>query len=63
MGRGLSLSAADNASVDLTGLWRGLDPNVADRHGTQATQIFEMNLKRVGDTDWPLAGQAKAPQH
>jgi hypothetical protein len=27
-----------------------------------ATQIFEMNLKRLGDTDWPMAGQAKAPQ-
>lgn len=30
------------------------------RPGAPDTRVFEMRLKRVGDTDWPLAGQATA---
>ena len=40
--------------------WREIGEFVRADGGT--TQIFEMNLKRLGDTDWPMAGQAKAPQ-
>jgi hypothetical protein len=40
--------------------WREVGEVV--RSDQTATQIFEMNLKRVGDSDWPLAGQAKAPR-
>ncbi|MEP6864231.1 MAG: DUF1579 domain-containing protein [Deltaproteobacteria bacterium] len=32
--------------------WREVGEFVAE--GAPAAQIFEMNLKRVGDTDWPL---------
>ncbi len=37
--------------------WREIGERVA-ADGT-ATLIFEMNLHRIGDTDWPLQGQAK----
>ena len=40
--------------------WREIGEFV--RPDQPAVQIFEMNLKRLGDTDWPLAGQAKAPR-
>jgi hypothetical protein len=41
------------------GAWREVGELVRPDGG--ATPIFEMNLKRLGDTDWPMAGQAKAP--
>src|SRR5262245_61865422 len=34
------------------GRWREVGEHVSP--GKPAVQIFEMNLKRVGDTDWPL---------
>lgn len=40
--------------------WREVGELV--RPDQTTTQIFEMNLRRVGDTDWPLAGQASAPK-
>lgn len=40
--------------------WREVGEIV--RPDQSVTQIFEMNLRRVGDTDWPLAGQARAPK-
>jgi hypothetical protein len=40
--------------------WREMGELV--RPDQTTTQIFEMNLRRMGDTDWPLAGQAKAPK-
>ncbi len=40
--------------------WREVGEMV--RADGSATQIFEMNLHRVGDSDWPMAGQASAPQ-
>ncbi|WP_372781637.1 DUF1579 domain-containing protein [Phenylobacterium sp.] len=40
--------------------WREVGEFVRPDGGV--TQIFEMNLRRVGDTDWPMAGQAKGPQ-
>ena len=42
------------------GTWREVGEMTRPDGGT--TQIFEMNLKRIGDTDWPLAGQATAPR-
>jgi hypothetical protein len=42
------------------GVWREVGEMTRPDGGT--TQIFEMNLKRVGDTDWPHAGQAAAPK-
>lgn len=42
------------------GVWREVGEMTRPDGGT--TQIFEMTLKRVGDTDWPLAGQATAPK-
>ena len=39
--------------------WREVGEMV--RPDGTATRIFEMTLKRVGDTDWPLAGQATSP--
>lgn len=42
------------------GGWREIGEMV--RPDGTATRIFEMTLKRVGDTDWPLAGQATAPR-
>jgi hypothetical protein len=42
------------------GVWR--EVGEMTRPDGAVTQIFEMNLKRVGDTDWPLAGQAAAPK-
>lgn len=41
------------------GTWREVGEMI--RPDGASTQIFEMNLKRVGDSDWPLVGQAKAP--
>ena len=46
------------------GSWREIGEYVADGKAPQKT--FEMNLKRVGDTDWPLgtpvpASAAKSP--
>ena len=48
------------AATHTADTWREVGEFV--RPDGAATQIFEMNLKRLGDTDWPLAGQAKAPQ-
>ena len=36
------------------GKWREVGEQIAP--GKDAVQIFEMNLTRVGDTDWPAAG-------
>ena len=36
------------------GSWHEVQQYVAD--GQPARQIFEMTLKRIGDTDWPAAG-------
>jgi hypothetical protein len=41
------------------GVWREAGEMI--RPDGRSTPIFEMNLKRVGDTDWPLAGQANGP--
>lgn len=32
------------------------------RAGAPPVKVFEMNLHRVGDSDWPMAGQATAPK-
>jgi hypothetical protein len=40
--------------------WREVGEMV--RPDGTATRIFEMTLKRLGDTDWPLGGQATAPK-
>jgi hypothetical protein len=40
--------------------WREIGEMV--RPDGSVTQIFEMNLHRLGNTDWPLAGQATAPK-
>ena len=36
------------------GAWRELGDQIAP--GKEPVRFFEMNLKRVGDTDWPAAG-------
>jgi hypothetical protein len=36
------------------GAWREVGDRIAP--GKQPVRFFEMNLKRVGDTDWPAAG-------
>jgi hypothetical protein len=36
------------------GAWKEVGERVAP--GQAPVQFFEMNLKRVGDTDWPAAG-------
>ena len=41
------------------GVWREVGDMTLPDGSTR--RILEMNLKRVGDTDWPMAGQAKAP--
>jgi hypothetical protein len=36
------------------GLWREVGDRIVS--GKEPARFFEMNLKRVGDTDWPAAG-------
>jgi hypothetical protein len=56
--------AAGPATIRYTGTFKdGVLREVGElvqADGT-TTQIFEMNLRRVGDSDWPKAGQFKAP--
>lgn len=47
------------AAIVRDGVWREVGEMV--RPDGNATQIFEMNLRRTGDSDWPLAGQATVP--
>jgi hypothetical protein len=37
------------------GVWHEVGTRVP-KAGGQGVMIFEMTLKRVGETDWPLAG-------
>jgi hypothetical protein len=53
------IPAGPNATIRYTamlrnGVWNELGDYVAA--GQPPRRIFEMNLQRVGDTDWPLAG-------
>lgn len=43
----------------LDGRWREIGERLVP--GKPAVQIFEMNLKRVGGTDWPAADPVPAP--
>ena len=36
------------------GAWREVGDQIAP--GKEPARFFEMNLKRVGDTDWPAGG-------
>lgn len=54
-----STPAGPNASIRYTAVikgdaWREIGEYIAE--GQPPRQIFEMNLKRVGDTDWPGGG-------
>lgn len=54
-----SVPAGPNMSIRYTavikdGAWREIGEFIME--GQPPRQIFEMNLKRVGDTDWPGAG-------
>ena len=40
------------------GAWKEVGERIAP--GQAPVQFFEMNLKRVGDTDWPAAGAIPA---
>jgi hypothetical protein len=40
------------------GVWNEVGDRVAQ--GQAPVRFFEMNLKRVGDTDWPAAGAIPA---
>jgi hypothetical protein len=42
------------SAVIKDGAWREVGDRVAP--GKEPVRFFEMNLKRVGDTDWPAAG-------
>lgn len=45
-------------AVIKNGTWREVGDRVAA--GKEPVRFFEMNLKRVGDTDWPSAGAVDA---
>lgn len=54
-----STPAGPNASIRYTAVikgdaWREIGEYIAE--GQPPRQIFEMNLKRIGDTDWPGGG-------
>lgn len=58
-GYGWEIPAGPNAVIRYTatladGTWTEVGDYVAA--GGQPRRVFEMNLKRVGDTDWPAAG-------
>ena len=42
-----------------SGTWREIGERIAP--GQPPQQFFEMNLTRIGDSDWPEAGAASAP--
>jgi hypothetical protein len=59
-----SVPAGPNAMIRFTATvknntWREIGEYVAE--GGTPKQTFEMNLKRIGDTDWPL-GTPVSPQ-
>jgi hypothetical protein len=46
-------------AVIKNGAWHEVGERIAE--GKEPVRFFEMNLKRIGDTDWP-AGGAVAPK-